>query len=59
MVIDCTGTCGVSRPTRFVENLSIPVNAMIDRPSRPEFINTAAPSKAEFYSYHTSAWPQT
>jgi hypothetical protein len=24
MVIDCTGTCGVSRPTRFVENLSIP-----------------------------------
>jgi hypothetical protein len=54
MVIDCTGTCGVSRPTRFVENLSIPVNAMLDRPSKPEFVQAPVPSQAEFYSYATT-----
>merc|ERR1719387_1495670 len=58
MVIDCTGTCGLSRASKYVENLSIPVNAMIDRPSRPEFITSAAPSQAEFYSYVEELAPQ-
>jgi len=53
MVIDCTGTCGVTRATKFVENLSIPVNAIFDRPSKPEFIIAAEPSQAEFFSYST------